>query len=132
MPARKVWEGNSIQKVFFILGLAPGAIRLARVCSAPLQWAVASVFPAFEDLAPHDCIVSRFFIHFLLSAQKKVAKKSAHELMRFLLRKTAAGPDRSRLSFCCAKRHYAWSTAIAVNSGFLFQLIRQSRMHELT
>ena len=54
------------------------------------------------------------------------------ELMRFLLRKTADGPFRSRLSFCCAKRHSAWSTAIADNSGFLFSLIRQSRMLVLT
>ena len=51
--------------------------------------------------------------------------------MRFLLRKTAAGPYRSRLSFCYAKRHSAWSTAIAGNSGFLFSLIRQSRIQEL-
>ena len=81
MPARKVWEGNSIQKVFFILGLAPGAIRLARVCSAPLQWAVASVFPAFEDLAPHDCIVSRFSFATFFSCKKSGQKCAAAALL---------------------------------------------------
>ena len=51
--------------------------------------------------------------------------------MRFLLRKTAAGTIRFRLSFRFAKRLSAWPTAIAGNSGFLFLLIRQSRMRLL-
>ena len=50
------------------------------------------------------------------------------ELMRFLPRKTAAGPYRFRLSFCYAKRPSARSSAIAGNSGFLLREIRHSRM----
>jgi hypothetical protein len=59
-------------------------------------------------LAPHDCIVSRDFLHFLLIVQKKVAKKRTRELGRFLLRKTASAtslqPDnllrKSALRLC--------------------------------
>ena len=72
-----------------------------------------------------------FSLHFFYSHKRNEAKKSAHELMRFLLRKTAAGPYRSSLSFCCAKLHSARSTAIACNSGFLIRLIRPRRMQEL-
>jgi hypothetical protein len=81
------------------LGWRPATSRLPKILLAALQAAAR-------------------FLLFLLLTQKKEAKKSVLELMRFLLRKTAAGPYRSRLSFCCAKRHSARSTAIAGNSGF--------------
>jgi hypothetical protein len=71
---------------------------------------------------------SLFYVHFLCPHKENEPKESAHELMRFLLRKTADGPIRSRLSFRFAKRLSAWSTAIAGNSGFLFANIRQCRM----
>ena len=101
---------SSPKSLLAALGLRRKQFFSEGFCSAPLHGA------------------SLLFVHFLWSHKENEPKESAHELMRFLLRKIAAGPCRSRLSFRFAKRHSAWSTAIAGNSGFLFANIRLCRM----